>query len=133
MSRPGYTTLHPNHQYHARILRWKDGDSLVVEIITKVDHGFSVYSEHTHQLTIRLKNIDTPEKFHPRNKAEKEHGLAATEFVNEFMPVGSIVTMQSYRDRSGKYGRYLAEFTRDDGKVLSEELKANGFEKRATY
>ena len=37
------------------------------------------------------------------------YGLLAKKFVEEFMPVGTVVTLRTYKD-AGKYGRYLGDF-----------------------
>ena len=43
------------------------------------------------------------------SKPEKKYGLLAKKFVEEFMPVGTVVTLRTYKD-AGKYGRYLGDF-----------------------
>ena len=48
----------------------------------------------------------------------------AKEFVKDFMPVGTVVTLRTYKDKGGKYGRYMGDFKRHD-KWLCEELIKN--------
>lgn len=83
------------YKRHAKIRRVIDGDTVDVE----VDLGFHV---HTRQ-RLRLLRVNTPEV---RGK-EREEGLEYKAFVEERLPVGSRVLVQSHK--TGKYGRYLAE------------------------
>ena len=55
---------------------------------------------------------------------ELTHGLLAKRFVEDFMPVGTVVTLRTYKDKGGKYGRYMGDFKRYD-KWLCEELVKN--------
>ena len=44
------------------------------------------------------------------DKEEKKYGLKAKELVETFMPVGSIQTLITEKDKSGKFGRILGKF-----------------------
>lgn len=127
--------MNPNdilYKYRAKVLRVIDGDTIVVEI----DHGFRVFS---HQ-TLRLFNINAPEVRGP----EKEKGKAATDhlvkllisyaanYVNGKLKGDcSVVYIETHKDRTGKYGRYLAELwgVDKDGNVvnLNEQMISDGY------
>ena len=111
------------YKYQATIKRWVDGDTVDVDI----DLGFGlIYSNQR----LRLYGIDAYEQ-RTRDLDEKEKGLAATAFVNEVAPVGSKVTIVTYKE--GKYGRILAEIFLDDytnlNKLLTEKGHAERYEK----
>lgn len=113
-----------NFKYEkARMVNVVDGDTMDF----LVDLGFHT----TKKIRVRLKGIDTPEIFHPSHPSERVHGIGARDFVVKHYH-GKNGTLITYKDRKGKYGRYLAEFW-VDGVELSENLRQNGFEKRASY
>lgn len=116
------------YEYSGFVMNVVDGDTL--DIV--VDLGFGI----TNKIRVRLKNIDTPEMWHPKTKAEGIHGKAAKLFVEDKV-LNKQITLVTYKDKTGKYGRYLAEIVYADsdgiGKFLGDELKVYGFEKRETY
>ena len=86
----------------ARIVRLVDGDTCVLDC----DMGMSI----TVRATVRLMGINTPEVRGP----EKVAGHAATqhlaELLVEFKHEGEWdIVVKTYRDKKGKYGRYLAD------------------------
>lgn len=87
-----------------------------------VDLGFDTYVGGKRG-RIRLYGIDAPES-RTRDKEEKKYGLMAKKFVEDFMPVGTVVTLKTYKDKGGKYGRYMGDFKRHD-KWLCQELIKN--------
>ena len=111
------------YKYEATICRWVDGDTVDVDI----DLGFGIIF---HNQRLRLYGIDAYEQ-RTRDLDEKEKGLAATAFVNEMAPVGSKITIVTYK--TGKYGRILAEIFLDDytnlNKLLTEKGHAERYEK----
>ena len=58
---------------------------------------------------IRVLGIDTPES-RTRDKVEKTYGIMAKEFVKSYLPVGSVQTLQTEKDGTGKFGRILGKF-----------------------
>ena len=102
------------YEYYCKVLRVLDGDTLDVD----VDLGFSTT---LNKQRIRMYGIDTPES-RTRDKEEKKYGLLAKKFVEEFMPVGTVVTLRTYKD-AGKYGRYLGDFKVYDKWQCEELLK----------
>ena len=89
-----------------------------------IDLGFGlIYSNQR----LRLYGIDAWEQ-RTRDLDEKEKGLAATAFVNEMAPVGTQVTIITYKE--GKYGRILAEVFLDEDTNLNKLLTEKGHAER---
>ena len=108
------------YKYEATVRRWVDGDTVDVDI----DLGFGIIF---HNQRIRLYGIDAYES-RTRDLEEKEKGLAATAFVNEMAPVGSKVTLITYKE--GKYGRILGEIFIDGDTNLNMLLTEKGHAER---
>ena len=89
------------YEYSATIRRVVDGDTVDVTL----DLGFDIL----YNSRIRLHGIDTPES-RTRDLEEKKYGLAAKAFVEDYLPVGSIRTLTTVKDKAGKYGRILGKF-----------------------
>jgi micrococcal nuclease len=109
------------YEYNAELKKVVDGDT--IDLI--VDLGFSTKLEWR----FRLVGIDTPETWRPTTAGEKEHGERAKEFTTKEL-TGKKLVIKSFK--MGAYARYSCEIIYD-GKNLTEELKKNGFEKRASY
>ena len=90
------------YEYSCKILRVIDGDTVDVDI----DLGFGVWM---HKERVRLYGIDTPES-RTRDLEEKKYGLIAKEHIKSFMPVGSMQTLVTVKDKAGKFGRILGKF-----------------------
>ena len=99
------------HEYKCTILRVVDGDTVDVDI----DLGFGVWMRNER---IRVLGIDTPET-RTMDKVEKIYGNLAKEFVKSFLKVGSTQTLQTEKDKSGKFGRILGKFIVYDSKTDS--------------
>jgi len=89
-------------EYRCKIVRVIDGDTTDVDI----DLGFGVWLK---KQRIRFYGIDTPES-RTRDLEEKKYGLAAKAFVEAHLPVDSIRTLTTVKDKTGKYGRILGKF-----------------------
>lgn len=113
----------PTYNWRGKGIRGVDGDTDVV----KLDRGF--FDSSTKEL--RLWDIDTWERL-SGTTWEKLKGAEAKAFANE--RVGdNWLRITTYMDPE-KYGRILAgvEYWRDGKLVnLTDELRANGFEKLA--
>ena len=96
------------YEYSCKIVRVVDGDTVDVDI----DLGFGVWM---HKERIRLHGIDTPES-RTRDSTEKKFGYLAKEMIESFLPVGSIQTLVTVKDKAGKFGRILGKFKIYDGK-----------------
>ena len=89
-------------EYQCTIVKIIDGDTVDVDI----DLGFGVWLK---KQRIRFYGIDTPES-RTRDLEEKKYGLVAKAFVETHLPVGSIRTLTTVKDKTGKYGRILGKF-----------------------
>ena len=97
------------YEYRCKVTRVVDGDTVDVDI----DLGFGVWM---HKERVRLYGIDTPES-RTRDLDEKKYGLIAKEHIKAFMPVGSMQTLVTVKDKAGKYGRILGKFLIYDKKT----------------
>ena len=97
------------YEYRCKVLRVVDGDTVDVDN----DLGFGVWM---HKERIRLHGIDTPES-RTRDLEEKKYGLLAKQMIKNFMPVGSMQTLVTTKDKAGKFGRILGKFVIYDKKT----------------
>ena len=95
-----------------------DGDSVCFD----VDLGFSIILKNQNT---RLFGIDAAETRRVEGGSEdlKKLGLYAKAFVQEALPLGTRVTLVTYKDRRGKFGRLLAEVYLDANELsLNQQL-----------
>lgn len=87
------------YEYKARLLRVVDGDTYELD----VDLGL-----HCHRVEkCRLYGADTPEVY---GKNACDAGREASEFVKElFAKQVEVLVIRTYKDKVGKYGRYLVD------------------------
>jgi len=104
------------YTYKAKIIAVYDGDT----VTALVDLGFL----HTQEMKLRLYGIDTPEM----RGDEKVEGKKVRDIVRE-MILDKEVTIRSYKDKQGKYGRYLANIVLENGLDLNQWLVDNGHAK----
>lgn len=100
--------------YNAEVLRWIDGDTVVVNI----DVGFGIILRNR---SVRLYGIDAPES-RTRDLSEKRRGLEAKAYCERTVPYGSKIQLKTYK--TGKYGRILGEVIHEGvniNQVLIEE------------
>ncbi|MEZ4874677.1 MAG: thermonuclease family protein [Flavobacteriaceae bacterium] len=83
------------YQYKAKIIDVYDGDT----VTAVVDLGFL----HFQEMKLRLYGIDTPEL----KGEEREQGLVVRDILRGLI-LDKEVMIHSYKDKQGKYGRYLA-------------------------
>jgi micrococcal nuclease len=83
--------------YAATIRRVVDADTIDLDI----DLGFSIHSKQR----VRLARVDAWEV----RGEEREQGQVAKARVEELLPLGKVVYVQTHKDKTGKYGRYIAE------------------------
>ena len=89
-------------EYKATVTNVVDGDTFDVSI----DLGFGIYFN----TRIRLAGVDTPE-IHGVKKGSEEYkrGMDAIAYVYSWLSDhGWEVLLKTHKDRTGKYGRYLA-------------------------
>ena len=90
------------YEYRCKIVKVIDGDTVDVDI----DLGFGVWMKKER---IRLYGIDTPES-RTRDLEEKKYGLISKEAVLSYLPLDSMQTLRTQKDKAGKFGRILGEF-----------------------
>ena len=90
-----------------------DGDSITVDI----DLGFGIIMTSK---KIRLYGIDAPEI----RGDERERGLISKDWLSKKIE-GEQIILKTYKDRTGKYGRYLADIY-FNGENLNELMLKEG-------
>jgi endonuclease YncB( thermonuclease family) len=103
------------YNYKAKILDVYDGDT----VTALVDLGFL----HFQEMKLRLYGIDTPEL----RGEERDKGIIVRDIVRD-MILDKEVEIHSYKDKQGKYGRYLANII-VDGVDVNQWLVDNGHAK----
>jgi len=77
-----------------------------------------------HKERVRIYGLDAPES-RTRDKVEKVFGKYAKQCVKDWLPVGSLQTLVTEKDKSGKYGRILGRFkvydSKEDREMFMEE------------
>ena len=108
--------------YDAECVKVVDGDTLKLEVDLGLDCRRSI--------TIRLYGINAPEVRGP----EREEGIVSREALRDLIDnsTGGLI-IQTIRDKTGKYGRYLAKVYGDQGQVFGEELVRLGLAKAVDY
>ena len=101
------------YAYRATVTDVYDGDTVTAD----VDLGFSTWRRGER---LRLFGIDAPEV----RGADRERGLVARDALRERV-MGRDVVVCTIKDRTGKYGRYLAELWLGE-ENLNEWMIANG-------
>ena len=95
-------------EYRAKIVSVYDGDTCRADI----DLGFGVILKNQ---SIRAYGIDTPE-------IPTTEGIQSREFAKSILAVGTSVTITTFKDAKGKYGRYLAKIIMPDGSDFSTSM-----------
>jgi micrococcal nuclease len=83
-------------EYRAIVKRVYDADTITVD----VDLGFGVWLKNQ---SIRFFGIDAPEI----RGEERPEGLIARDALLKWIPLESEITLKTYKDSKGKYGRWL--------------------------
>ena len=89
------------HEYKSKVTKVVDGDTIKCDI----DLGFDIVLSNQ---TIRLYGIDTPES-RTKDLEEKFYGNISKQFLNDYCPKGSYITLRTHLDKKGKFGRILGE------------------------
>lgn len=85
------------YRYRATYISAYDADTIRFNI----DLGFGVW---LHNQAVRLYGIDAPEM----RGDEREQGIVARDFVRGLLRSHPEVMLRTYKDKRGKYGRWLA-------------------------
>ncbi|MEO0636595.1 MAG: thermonuclease family protein [Pseudomonadota bacterium] len=102
------------YAYRAIITEVYDGDTVTAD----VDLGFKTWRRDER---LRLYGIDAPEV----RGAERSEGLSARDALRRRV-LGEDVVICTIKDKTGKYGRYLAEIFLD-GENINDWLVAEGY------
>ena len=102
---------HNLYIYKAKIKSVYDGDTVRADISL----GFGIY---TNNQKIRLLNINAPEvRGDSKVEGKKSRDYLRSRILNKN------VILKTYRDKQGKYGRWLAEIFIDDENINSTMVK----------
>lgn len=82
------------YEYNATVVRVVDGDTVDID----VDLGLRVHTE----ARCRLLGLNAPEK-------RTEEGRQSAAFLAGLLPAGAAVRIRTQKDRTEKYGRWLAQ------------------------
>ena len=100
-----------DYTYKAHVTSVYDGDTITVDI----DLGMNIWKM---DVKMRLARIDTPEM----RGVEKAAGKVVRDYVRG-MILDKDVVIKTEKDKTGKYGRYLAEVFIDDMNVNDHLLE----------
>jgi len=100
------------YEYTAKYLDNFDGDTIKF----MVDLGFNIF----HKITVRLAYVDTPE-LRSSDPEEKAAAYEAKDFVRDALMTARDITVKTDKDKTGKYGRYIATVLYD-GINLNKQL-----------
>jgi len=116
--------------YRAKAIKVIDGDTIDFSI----DLGFKVFVKER----IRLAGINTPETFGVLKESEEyKIGMKAKERVISLLfdenqnPIEII--LETNKDKTEKYGRYIAWVHLNDGTILNELLVSEELAERVKY
>ena len=98
-----------DYTYKALVVGVYDGDTITVDI----DLGMNTWKKN---VKLRLARIDTPEI----RGVEKEEGKRVRDYVRVTI-LDKEVVIKTSKDKTGKYGRYIAEVL-IDGMNLNDHL-----------
>jgi micrococcal nuclease len=100
------------YQYSAVVLAVIDGDTVDLDC----DLGFDIRRKDR----IRLYGINAPERNAPG-------GPEATAALRSMLPVGAAVVLDTYKDKTEKYGRYLGTISVGSPAVIvNDQMVADG-------
>ena len=106
--------VEPAYTYRAVVRSIYDGDTIRVDL----DLGLGTWVRNE---PLRLDGIDAPEVRGP----EREQGLLSKDWLMQRIPLGRSIIVQTRKDSTEKYGRYLAVIWHD-GINLNDEMIAQG-------
>ena len=105
------------YHYRAKLDRVVDGDTIDVVL----DLGFDLHMT----ARIRFVGINAPES-RTRDLVEKQKGLEAKRFVEDWIGNTDTLIVQTQFDKKGKFGRILGSILNADGACLNDEMVSLG-------
>ncbi len=107
------------YHYRALVISVYDGDTCT----TDIDLGLGVWMRNE---KLRLYGINAPELLGP----ERPEGLQSRDYLRSLIN-GKEIIIETYKDKRGKYGRYLAKVLLDQGNGailnVNDDLVDKGF------
>lgn len=100
----------PRYIYDCEVLRVVDGDTVDL----RIDLGLSISSVQR----VRLYGINAPEK---RGKT-RDAGNAATDHLKQLIASNRSIQVETFQDKQGKYGRYLATLIGSESGDLNQQM-----------
>lgn len=115
--------------YVATCVKVVDGDTVDLDISV----GFNIHIKER----VRIYGIDTPEVYGVKKESEEyKNGMLASNRTKELVE-GKEVLVNTIKDKTGKYGRYLAYILVDSGSgsvvYVGDVLVAEGLAERKEY
>ena len=112
------------YEYNAVVVGVYDGDTITVD----VDLGLHAWVRGE---KLRLYGINAPEV----RGSERQEGLRSRDWLRDRLPIGQAIRINTVKDRTGKYGRYLAIVYADRETEISVncELVTAGLASYAEY
>ena len=104
------------YEYKATVTKVYDGDTITVDF----DLGFGILIR---KQKIRLLGINTPEVRGP----EKPQGIISRNALRKRI-LGKVVTIKTFKDKKGKYGRWLGEVFMEEENI-NQWLISEGYAK----
>jgi micrococcal nuclease len=95
------------YEYSAKYLSNYDGDTCTLEL----DCGFNIF----HHITVRLLGCDTFE-MNDKDPAKKALAQQGKKLTQDTLLSAKRLVVNTYKDETDKYGRYLAKITAYDAK-----------------
>jgi endonuclease YncB( thermonuclease family) len=105
------------YTYQAEVVSVYDGDT--VHLLIECGLGVTLTGERLEGERCRLAGINAPE-LHSVGGSESQAALAA------MLSIGSIVTVQTPKDKRDNYGRPLVTIIRSDGVDVNQAMLAAG-------
>ena len=102
------------YEYRAKVVKVYDGDTITVDL----DLGFDITAKKT---KLRLANIDAPEL----RGEDRPAGIASRDRLRELI-LGKNVRVKTFKDKKGKYGRYIAVVYHPNGRNINQQLVSEG-------
>lgn len=113
------------YEYSAKIISVYDGDT--VRAIIDLGFGVILNGYDGKGVKLRLHGLNTPEV----RGEEKEAGKISRDKLRERI-LGKDVILKTFKDATGKYGRYIAEIYLEDENI-NEWLITEGLAERRKY
>lgn len=102
--------------YSAKVVNVYDGDT--IRVIINLGFGVTFNGYDGKGVQVRLFGVDTPEI----RGSQRELGIEVRDYVRNLILDKEIV-LKSFKDKKGKYGRYLADIYIDDVHVNGELIE----------